>query len=430
MSITMASIKRDVGSPDWANMPRDVLCAVLRESGINPLSLAGVCKGWRWLLDEEVYRTSVLFTYCVADPSSLHEAVRSFSLFMCTRPPVTVDLAICLSVPMGEEAIAAAALGPVLVHLAPRLQTLRLDHVHVAPALVASPFVDMCARLDFLRSFVERPLDLGRMRTLEMVDLTLVGVHAEIVALPPGLTSCRLQVYDNTTRPALTTLLALLPTMRRLRTLAVYSDHECTLDVAALAPTLATIIIDASKEVRLELHGASFPDLAVFGIRKCNVSAVDLSAFLQRCRRIRALSCADYRFDDIIAPTLDLRHLPLKAAALVTSPYRARLRCVFPSGVRALTLGHGDIEDALEQPDVVATVQMLALVDMEHMDPRLFELVWPAQLFFPRLTDVKAAGCTSPQLAALLGQRCWRACLTLDMFLVSDIETDDELYGF
>lgn len=417
---------------DWANLPRDVLRTILHRTLQNPLPFAGVCKSWRWVLDDEAHRRHVILHHSPVREHSLQEAMRSFSAFLCSRPPTTTQLDVFVD---GADAcassacLASAALGAVLLHLAPSLRELVLQPAAMSDALIGCPFLDVCDRLEFVRTHVSHELDACCLRSLQRVELVFSGSQAS-VKLPLGLVSCRFEVHDTAPRHVLTQMLALLPGMPRLRTLQMYTDYSCALDVARLSPSLSTLLVGGSVATDVLLDGARCTGMEVLSLHKCRVSSLDLARFVSACAGLKAVAFVDYYVNDDARPLLDLGHAPLKAVALVSNPYHPRLRCTLPRGIRTLTLGCDDIDDVVNQCVVESSVEQLYLSDMEHMPPSLFDLAWPRALAFPRLRDVRVSGCASTRLAGLLGQRCPRAALSFEHGpMVHDVELDLDLLG-
>lgn len=137
----------------------------------------------------------------------------------------------------------------------------------------------------------------------------------------------------------------------------------------------------------------------------------------------------DYFFTDSASPTLELGHLQLRVLTLLTNVYRPRATCVLPPGIIKLTLGSEDIEDALAQAAVTASVRELVL-NLEHLDDFLFQHAWPARrVRLPRLIRVTAYGCQSHEVAAALGQRCADVSLQFLHTMLHDICTDACLVG-
>lgn len=416
---------------DWAGLPCDVLGSILRRTGENPLRFAGVCKGWRWVLDDPAFRRNVIFDYTDVHAHSLYDALRSFSTFMCSRPAATLQLDVMIDVCDSAAAaacMACACLGAVLLHLAPTLQDLAVQPSSVSDALVGSHFTDACPRLEYLRAHVTNTLDLGRVGSLRRVELKLVGPHAE-VALPPQIESCRCEVLDDTPSYTMAYLVAQLQRMPDLHTLDISSEFECPLDVAKLSPSLKTLVVRTSVLSDIRLAGARCTGLEVLSLHKSRLAAADLGDLLVACRGLKAFAVTDYFFHDVVHPFVDLRHLPLKAVALVTNMYASRLKCLLPRGVRVLTLGPEDLGDAVQQRRVQETVETLRLSDMKYLASSVLEHEWPAGVGFQRLTTLQISGCDSVRAAALLGQRCPHARIFFEGGFVHDVEIDLDLLG-
>lgn len=137
------------GDTGWAGMPRDVLRQVLRLTGDNPLRYAGVCKGWSWVLDDEVHRRDIAFRYGRAPGllCSLQQSARSLARFVCKRPPATeaLDIHVSFSLGLTDYGIIIAALTPVLAHLAPTLRTVVIDP-NMPDLFTATPLTGGCRR--------------------------------------------------------------------------------------------------------------------------------------------------------------------------------------------------------------------------------------------------------------------------------------------
>ena len=140
----------------------------------------------------------------------------------------------------------------------------------------------MCRRLEYVRAYVGGNLDLAGMPSLRMVDLTFDRRNVARVELPTTLVSCRFQVLDTASCNIITNMLALLPAMRNLRALAMYTDWACILDLDSLPPKLNTIVVSGAVYIDVLAQNPSFPDLEVLGLHKCKTSSDMLAGLLQR----------------------------------------------------------------------------------------------------------------------------------------------------
>ena len=406
--------------PSWANLPDDVLLSIATLTNQNPARFAGVCKAWAGLLDAESARRAIVLRDPVAGGS-----LRSLALFLCKRPPRTTRLEICLadSFPPTTATTIAAAVAPVVTHLSPSLRTLVLD-APLAEAFVSSPASAMCTALEFLNTHVTRAVDLAPLKSLIAVDLTFSGAGATKVWLPDSLVVCRLHIEGSTNPFVVDHLLAALPTMRRLRSLYIYSAHQCTIHAASLAPTLTALVVGGDVFLSLVFGGAVFPELRVLGVRMCQFTGEDVASFLSRCTTLVAIQWADNWALDWAR--LDMRHLPLKVVHVLSATSRPLPSCEFPAGIRKAALGAQDLYGAMAQPALRKSVQTLQL-DLHRMDPDLFCVAWPSTHRLPALRHVTAAGEVPSQVAALLGQRCHSATLLMTHAMFLDIELDEDV---
>lgn len=405
----------------WASLPRDILSRVLRQTGRHPAAYAGVCRGWAaCALDDADHRRELALV--VPWSHALHGALHAFAAFVCTRPPVTRRLDVRLCVCYTQDAvIAAAALGAVLVHLAPSLEALTLEPGDAAWPVTCTPFLDVCTRLASLRCAIRQPVDLRRVGGLRAVDLRLTDPACAAIELPPTLTSCRLGVGATAPSAVLDAAIERLPTLTRLRDLALCGDHAFVLRVGGLAPSLRTLLVHAGKSAAV-LFDADLPELRVLGLARCSVGTAPLSRFLLAARRLRALQLNYMVMDP--APRLDLRALPLEVVHLVSSVLTVPLRCTLPRGVRVLAMGLSDLGGVLRQADVRATVRHLKL-DVEHGPAAVLASAWPADRPLPALERVDVAACGDTALAATLGQRCGpRVEMRFLPLLDADVEAD------
>ena len=127
---------------DWASLPHDVLTKIIGFTDNNPAQFAGVCKHWRGVTEDPANRKEVTFGYSPDHRLSAQEVARSFSLYLCTREPVTVELTVCVH-PVCASLI--AALGAVVTHLAPSLKILHLDPSGVCDVFLATPCIGQSA---------------------------------------------------------------------------------------------------------------------------------------------------------------------------------------------------------------------------------------------------------------------------------------------
>ena len=413
--------------PDWAQLPQDALRNILDKTQENPLRFAGVCKGWAWLLDEEPARHITVhpMTKC---PRTLQECLRSFSVYVCRRKPVTENLDIFIPGAMqpADIASATAPMAAALVHLAPCLRSIVLEPVAMADALVNSPFTDVCTSLEHVSAHVNGAIELARISRLMVVDLSFVGPLVGSVELPSSLVVCRLRVHESAHRSVVDRLIATLPRMHNLHGLSFMSAHHCTIDVSRLAPTLSSLVVVGSAFLNLTFGNADLPGLRVLGVRRCKFDGADAAGFLSRCLRVVAFQWVDNWSDDWVR--LDLRHLPLKVVHVLSDRYRLVPACTYPPGIRKAALGGEDLHGALLQPAFRASLECL-MVDLHHMDADVFPFVWPGNYDLPALKFVVAGGDFTHQVAALLGQRCPHAASTLTVRrqLVLDIEEDEDL---
>ncbi len=273
------------GGGSWANdLPRDVLLAIVEETGEEqPVKFASVCRGWRWLLDAPDTRRTLVFSTNATRQRALVRALRSFSLFVCRRPPVTRELVVLYASWEAAAPYVAAALAPALTHLAGVLEGVTLPHPHTA-ALASSPFFDLCARLEYLRCAVTTDLDLSGVGSLRFVDVVLDGREACHLALPDSLATLRARVTDGANPAILTSLLAELPYLHRLRTFRLETEHECEVDADSLPPTLTTLVLSGEAPIHLVLpteHTSPMAaSLEMLSLDHCRLSAHALARFL------------------------------------------------------------------------------------------------------------------------------------------------------
>ena len=138
-------------------LPRDVFRKILVATDQSPVRFAGVCRSWRWVLDDVDVRRYISFRYNRNYRFTLHEAARSLALFVCRRPPVTETLDVFVGHGSAEDhapeaRTANAALGVVLTHLAPRLLDVTLEPFATADAFTTSPFTGACRTCRACRS--------------------------------------------------------------------------------------------------------------------------------------------------------------------------------------------------------------------------------------------------------------------------------------
>lgn len=139
----------------------------------------------------------------------------------------------------------------------------------------------------------------------------------------------------------------------------------------------------------------------------------------RRCPRLRGLALTHYQVNDVPDAVLDVRHLPLRAAAVVQSTSGCSMTVLLPRGLHVLTLGHDDL-DALHQPGVADDLRVLKLPQASSMDLATLDRLPLAKL---RRVHVSSWNLT-PALAARLGQRCARADLLFEHAVEADVEYD------
>lgn len=422
---------RAAACPDWANLPGDVLRTVVEaaaaaDDDASPLKFAGVCKGWRWLLDDPHLRHALTFRCTATHRPRLLAALRSFALFVCSRAPATRELVVDVRLPAGHPLApyVAAALAPALTHLAGELEGLALRHVTAAHALACSPFLDVCGRLQYLRCTVADDLDLSGVGSLRVADLTMDGPSARGLRLPDDLASLRVRVLGGADPAVLDALLAELRFMHQMTTFKLWTEHTCQVDVAALPATLTTLAIGGPVYLDLDIPelpaAAVMPALEVLSLTCCRLSAARLARFVRGCTRLRGLGLVDYLVDDLPGQVVDARHLPLRAVALVTSRASCLMEVLLPAaGLRALSAGHEDLY-ALRQPGVCDGLRVLKLPHAELMDLAALDALPLGTVGRVHVSSWNM----SPVLAARLGQRCARAELVFEQRVAVDVEYD------
>ena len=127
--------------------------------------------------------------------------------------------------------------------------------------------------------------------------------------------------------------------------------------------------------------------------------------------------------NDVPDAVLDVRHLPLRAAALVQSPSGCSMTVLLPGGVRALTLGHDDLH-VLHQPGVADKLRVLKLAQAASLDVRTLDRL---PLDGVRRVHV-ATWHLTPATAARLGQRCAHADIVFEQTVHADVDVDYFLY--
>ena len=274
---------------DWgADLPPDVLRAIVEATGDPcPAKFAGVCRGWRWLLDDASLRRTLTFAPRTTSQAALVRALRSFSLFVCCRAPVTTELVFDVWLPTRDHPATpyiAATAASVLAHLAGALEGVALQGPHASHGLASSPFLDLCDRVHYLRCTVAADLELAEVASLRFLDLVLDGRAARRLTLPDSLASLRARVTEDADPAVLTSLLGELPFLHCLTTLRLSTEHTCEIDADSLPPTLSTLVI--SGEVPLHLvvppEASPPPNLEVLSLDHCRVSALNLARFLAR----------------------------------------------------------------------------------------------------------------------------------------------------
>ena len=275
------------GGRSWANdLPPDVLRAIVQATDDPcPVKFASVCRGWRWLLDDPDMRHTLTLT-APHRPSELVRALRSFSLFVCSRPPETRELLVYALDSPADGPWVAAALAPVLWHLAGVVEGVTLHHPHAAAALVCGPFLDLCQRLEYLHCTARCDLDLGDVGSLRHLELTLDSWGTRHVALPGSLSSLRVRVTEDADPGAVASLLAELPSLTRLKTFRLATGHACEIDVDSLPPRLSTLVLSGDVHIHLVLPTTHTPAIAdtleVLSLDHCRLSALALAALLHR----------------------------------------------------------------------------------------------------------------------------------------------------
>lgn len=272
---------------DWANdLPRDVLRAIVHATDeLGPVKFASVCRGWRWLLDDPSMRDTLTFTGPrQLSVGALVRALRSFSLFVCSRPPVTRELVVYVLDHPEDGPWVAAALSPVLWHLAGVVEGVTMHHSHGATAMVCGPFLYMAQRLAYLHCTARCDLDLGGVQSLRHLELMLDSWGTNTVSLPGELASLRARVAEEANPVAVAALLRELPKLSKLVTLRLDTGHACEIDVNSLPPLLSTLDLRGDVHIHLVLpttHSPAIVDsLEVLSLDHCRLSALALAAFL------------------------------------------------------------------------------------------------------------------------------------------------------
>lgn len=241
----------------------------------------------------------------------------------------------------------------------------------------------------------------------------------EYAHLPRQLESARFTVHGSAPQLVLTSVLDQLGGMP-LHTLALSTAHECSLDVAALKPTMQSLVVGGAR-VQLDLCGASLPALHLLSLHNCAIQSADFAPFVRSCTALHTLRLMDYHVEDHPQPFCDIRGLRLHIFHIRSDRYRARLLFAFPAGINTATLSYEDLMDAFAQPAFTTTLESLAL-DLQGADVHMLDLAWPAALPLPRLRSVTATDVGCSRLAAALGQRCAGAQLDLPYDWLPDVD--------
>ncbi len=124
--------------------------------------------------------------------------------------------------------------------------------------------------------------------------------------------------------------------------------------------------------------------------------------------------------NDVPDGLVDVRHLPLRVAAVVQSPSGCSMTVLLPRGIRVLTVGQDDLH-VLHQPGVADDLRVLKLPQAASMDMATLDLL---PLGTVRRVHVSTWH-LSPAMAARLGQRCPRADIVFQQTVQADVEVDD-----
>ena len=427
LTVVPISTRMMMPMPAWDLLPRDILRRITDYTCENPIKFAGVCTGWRWLLDDPDSRRTIAFAYKPQFTMSVYDATRSFALFVCRRPPITTDLHVHIG---SAKFGAGSALGAALVHLCPSLKTLRLEPRLLASTFCTSPFVDMCFGLESVCAHINGSLDMAHMTRLRDVNLTFDGSRIGNVVLPNSLQSARFQVLQSATAHLLNCLLGCVSAMADLGVLTIYTEVEYNVDAARFPCGLHRLVLFGTRRTHIFWDGAWLPDLVVLGLEKCQFETTGLSALLAQSRNIRALQLEDYAVPNVLddpMPCMDVRHLPLVVLNVMSNRYQPRISFLLPKGIVKVVMGSDDMLDMLHQPTLQESVEVL-VVALHHVDAAMFDLAWPRSIAMPRVRHVTAIGCSCVGVGALLGQRCPCSHLLMTHALTSDIETDMDIF--
>ena len=139
----------------------------------------------------------------------------------------------------------------------------------------------------------------------------------------------------------------------------------------------------------------------------------------RRCTKLRALALTHYSVNDVPDVVLDVRHLPLRVAALLQSLSGCSMEVLLPAGVQALTLGQDDLH-VLHQPGVADKLRVLKLPQASGLDVQALNRL---PLDGVRRVHV-ATWHLTPATAARLGQRCAHADIVFEPTVRVDVATD------
>jgi hypothetical protein len=402
-----------------AHLPAVALTRIFELTGDIPQRFAGVCKSWRWILDDPRFRTELTLVSSAMMPRT---TVMSFSKFVCSRPAATEDMTIALHPMAIPGSAVVAALTAVIMHVAPGLRALTFEPSTICDAVCSTPFFDQTKRLEYLRTSLVHDVDL-RHTDLGSVDVSLVDPRGLEFSLPESVLTCRFRAYVQSSPRSLACMLNMLPTFHRLATLAMYTEHECVLHLDMLPPSIHTIRVDGLAYTEIRCGHALLPNLCVLGLKYVKITR-DLADLIVRCPMLTALGLVEYWLTDGAYVSLDASTIPLKAVHLV-SHGASRVMLSLPRGIRRLTLGAADMLTMWQL--TTSSLEVLCLDLEAGISEAELDKRWPETLSFPKLHTV-IAGCRDAGVAARLGQKCGlhRRLLVLPSALY-DIETDYEL---
>jgi hypothetical protein len=404
----------------WDSLPRDLLLKVALMTGENPVRLAGVCKNWRWLMDDPASRKDVCLHFRNGIHASAAEVFHSFSAFICTREPVTesVNLKLCsLGTPSNTHLISAtASTAAVLVHLAPVLKDVVLDG-YLSTALQSSPFMYMAKSARYLACNFNADVHLAHMSTLRYLDISLTDSAVGAITLPDGLRMLRLHADLSVHPCVLASAWKRAKALPDLMVLSVSTFDQAGFSLAGLPTTLTTLKLmnnSACNFHTVDARDAFLPRLRILALHRCRFSVAAVGDMLLHTTALNALQLSDYVIGDHMPLELDASHLPLRVAVLYSDPFRIRMRCIFPPGMRLASVGWVDISDILWHARVASTLEVLR-VDMYGANQGNLHHAWPESvLCLPNLRLLHAYNVRDVQLAGLLGQRCATVSLMND----------------